>query len=220
MKISKILSSISPRLFFLLKVYRSLKHNDYYFVSTGYMKSTLLKKPVDNEGNVIPWMNYNIVNFLKERLKSDMSLFEFGSGYSTSFYSKYCSQVTSVEHDEDWFQKIYGNKPNNCDIIYIKYNQNLMGGDYSKTALNHNRRFNVIVVDGRDRVNCVKNSISALTPDGVLILDDSSREKYKPVFEFMLINGFRQITFCGLKSGERKESCTTIFYQDNNCFGI
>ena len=78
----------------------------------------------------------------------------------------------------------------------------------------------MIVVDGRDRVNCVKNSIDALTQNGIIVLDDSSRDRYKEAFNFMLLLNFKQITFCGLKATGRKEDCTTIFYRENNCFDI
>lgn len=98
--------------------------------------------------------------------------------------------------------------------------QRKWGGEYSQTVLKQEESFDVIVVDGRDRVNCVKNSMKALSQNGIIILDDSSRDKYKEAFDFMLSNGFKQITFCGLKSTGRKEDCTTIFYRRNNCFDI
>ncbi len=180
----------------------------------------LAEKPLDSNGCEIPWMNYNIVNFLKERFKKNMLLFEYGSGFSTKFYSKYVLKVTSVEHDKKWYEVISTDKPKNCKIIYSKYDNQMMGGDYSKMILNQNEIFNVIVVDGRDRVNCIKNSINALDKDGIVILDDSSREKYKPAFEFMQSNGFKQITFSGLKSSGRKDDFTTIFYKEDNCFEI
>ena len=41
----------------------------------------------------------------------------------------------------------------------------------------------VIAVDGRDRVNCVKHAMPKLKPGGVLVLDDSHRPRYREAFE-------------------------------------
>lgn len=203
-----------------MKIFNDLKYKDSYFNSTGYFASVVEGKPVDQSGNEVPWMNYSIVKLLKERLEKNMSLFEYGSGFSTKFYAKHVSKVTSVEHDENWFKMVSRDKPSNCEILHVAYDPEKMGGEYSQTALNQEENFDVIVVDGRDRVNCIKNSMHALTENGIIILDDSSRNKYKEAFDFMLSHDFKQINFCGLKSSGRKEDCTTIFYRRNNCFDI
>ena len=39
--------------------------------------------------------------------------------------------------------------------------------------------FDVVLVDGLDRVDCVNTALSALTPAGVMILDDTHRTDYK-----------------------------------------
>lgn len=67
--IKKVIKSISPKLFFVLKIFNDLKYKDSYFTSTGYFASVVEEKPVDQFGNEIPWMNYNIVKVLQERLK-------------------------------------------------------------------------------------------------------------------------------------------------------
>ena len=58
-----------------------------------------------------------------------------------------------------------------CELKY--------GGDYSKSVVSTDRKFSIIIVDGRDRVNCILKSTSSLSQDGVLILDDSEREEYQ-----------------------------------------
>ena len=55
---------------------------------------------------------------MEGRLKDDLNLFEFGSGYSTYFYAKKVLAVTSVEYDEDWFQIIKSDMPENVNLIY------------------------------------------------------------------------------------------------------
>lgn len=219
-KIRELLKSLMPWLFTFIKGMILLYSKKSHLNTTGYMLSVIEEKPLDSDGNPIPWMNFNVVDFLKERLTKEMSLFEYGSGFSTQFYAKYAKNVISIEHDKGWFEIISDQVPDNCKVKYIKYNKDLRGGDYSMAIKNTDTKYNIVIVDGRDRVNCIKNSINNLTNDGIIILDDSSRKSYKSGFEFLSSKGFRYITFCGLKSTGIKEDCTTVFYKDGNCFGI
>lgn len=216
----KILSRISPRLFFASQVYRYTRSRDSYCVKTGYLRSMIEGKPVDKDGSPIPWMNYCAIKFLEERFSNNMSLFEYGSGFSTRFYAQNVKSVVSVEHDKKWFDMLREDTPANCEVLYAEYNQEMMGGEYSQTVKKLNEKFDIIVVDGRDRVNCVNASITALTKEGVIILDDSSRERYRKAFDLMHSANFKSLTLCGLKFGDGKEDCTTIFYRDGNCLNI
>jgi protein-L-isoaspartate O-methyltransferase len=51
-------------------------------------------------------MNYSVVEFLRQRLTKNMLLFEYGSGYSTLFFSKLVKKVVSVEYDKDWYERM------------------------------------------------------------------------------------------------------------------
>ena len=83
-----------------------------------------------------------------------------------------------------------------------------------------NKTFDIILVDGRDRVNCIKQSIDCLTSNGVLILDDSQRDRYQEGIDFLHKKGFKSLEFEGLKAAHIGLSSTTIFYRTNNCFNI
>ena len=219
-KLRELLKKTMPQLFVFIKGMILLYSSKSYLNKTGYMQSVIEEKPLDFNGNPIPWMNFNVVDFLKERLTKEMNLFEYGSGFSTQFYAKNVKNVISIEHDKGWFEIISNQVPENCNVEYKNYSVDLRGGEYSLAIKDTDSKYNVIIVDGRDRVNCIKNSINNLAKNGVLILDDSSRESYKNGFEFLAKNGFRHITFSGLKATGIKEDSTTIFYKDGNCFGI
>ncbi len=60
------------------------------------MKSLETMKPLDADGRPIPWMNYPVIDLLRERLTKDLHLFEFGSGFSTTFYAQLVGHVTSI----------------------------------------------------------------------------------------------------------------------------
>jgi hypothetical protein len=185
--------------------------------SSGWMKSLKQGYPCRADGTIVPWMNYAIVFFLEERLKKDLKLFEFGSGYSTLFYANLVHSVTSVESDERWFTTIKDNIPSNAQLIFQEEDEN---GDYCRAAIQAGQLYDVIVVDGLDRVNCVRQSMEALTELGVILLDDSEREEYGEAFELTAQYDFRALTFEGLKPNDLELRRSTIFYRDNNCFHI
>ncbi len=149
-----------------LKSILSFNHKGYLY-EIGWFKAFNSKSPVDGEGNPIPWVTYSFIDFIKERIKKEHTIFEFGSGNSTFLflYAKYAGMVVSVEHDKEWYNKIVKEKPENSEMIYCEL---VRGGDYSRMPLKlEEGQFDVIIVDGRDRVNCCKQAIGALSSNGV-----------------------------------------------------
>jgi hypothetical protein len=80
--------------------------------------------------------------------------------------------------------------------------------------------FDAIVIDGRDRVNCCKNSLGALKAAGVIIWDNSERPDYQEGYDFLINNGFKRIDFGGIGPINPDAWCTSVFYRSNNCLGI
>ncbi|MDF1550900.1 MAG: hypothetical protein P1P88_23960, partial [Bacteroidales bacterium] len=71
-----------------------------------------------------------------------------------------------------------------------------------------------------DRNNCVYNSVSSLTDDGVIIFDNSQRSQYLESQLFLKENNFKRIDFKGLCPSVAHANTTTIFYRTNNCLDI
>jgi predicted O-methyltransferase YrrM len=181
------------------------------------MNSLAKKIPQDSQGNALPWMNFSIIELLNERLKSEHTLFEFGSGYSTYYYAGRVKEVTSVEYDQQWFDTVNSKKPNNVKLIFQAQDQ---GSDYCSIITKQNCAYDVVVIDGRDRVNCFKHAIKALSPMGVIILDDSDRPRYSEAFEVAKMESFRVLSMTGLKPTGTARDQTSIFYRSENCFQI
>jgi len=93
-------------------------------------------------------------------------------------------------------------------------------GDYSKIPESLGLKFDIIVVDGRDRVNCCYRSPAALSERGVIVLDDSERESYVSALSFLKNQGFRELSFSGISPGLFYRKSTSVFYKNNNCLGI
>jgi len=188
-----------------------------YLKDIGWFKAFDSRSPVDEFGEPIPWVTYSFIDFIRGRLNKQHAVFEFGSGNSTFFYAKYAALVVSVEHDKEWYDKIVSKKPENSEMIFCELTR---GGDYSVMPVKLEEKFDIIIVDGRDRVNCATRAVDALSPNGVIVLDDSEREKYKPAIDFLVKNGFKHIAFSGISPGLFYLKSTSVFYKEDNCLGI
>ncbi len=199
-----------------LKALLSYGHKGY-LNSIGWFTAFDQKQAVDGKGNALPWVTYSFIDFIKERINKNQHIFEYGSGSSTIFYAERAGSVTSVEHDKGWFDKVKNTSPANAEMIFCQLEKD---GEYAKKATLLNKKFDIIIVDGRDRVNCCKHSVEALSPNGVLVLDDSEREVYNPARVLLKAQGFKEISFSGISPGLFYEKATSVFYKQDNCLKI
>jgi len=198
-----------------LKILYSLYHCGY-LKDMGFFESVRKKDSIDKDGNPIPWITYPAIEFLKTRLNKSMEVSEYGCGNSTLWLAKRVKSVISIEHNKSWFEKVNKIKPKNVTLILKELNS----GDYSREILNYYNSFDIIVIDGRDRVKCVKNSLNALKENGVVVWDDSDRKDYEKGYAFLKRNGFQRIDFWGIGATVAIKFCTSIFYRKKNCLGI
>src|SRR5271165_1734417 len=161
-----------------------LSFNDKgYLDEIGWFYAYDSQAPVDQDNKPLPWVTYSFIDFIKERLNPKHKIFEFGSGNSTFFYAKYAERVVSVEHDKAWYDKIINSKPENAELIYCELETNR---DYCRMPVTLEEKFDIIIIDGRDRVNCCNQSVNAVSDNGVIVLDDSERDFYEEGINFLL----------------------------------
>lgn len=187
-----------------------------YLKDVGWFTSINKKENIFKD-ELVPWVSYPFIEFLMPRLKDDFSVFEFGMGSSTVFFSKKCKDVVAVEHDNQWYMKTKENLKGSSNIG-LKFRA--LENGYSKTINENDKEYDIIFIDGRKRLECLKNSISHLSNKGVIILDNSDRAKYKDAFGYMSQSGFKEITISGLVIAHYMKSSSTIFYKVKNCLGI
>jgi hypothetical protein len=183
----------------------------------GWFRSNREQSSIDASGEPLPWITYPAIEFIKRRVKPEMSIFEYGSGGSTRWWANLVSHVVSVEHDRQWFDRLSAVKCPNIQLFQIDL---VCGGEYSKKIANYKNRFDIVVVDGEDRVNCIRNCLGALTESGVVIVDNSDRSQYAEGVAYLSEHGFRKIEFIGFCPIVNFKSETSIFYRSKNIFGI
>lgn len=189
----------------------------HYLTKTGWFKSRETSLAQTREGDPLPWLTYASIQFLEPRIHADFHVFEFGCGQSTLWWANRVSRVMSCEHDLKWAERFYKIVPKNVRLIHVPLDIN---GKYCLAAAQASGWPHIIVIDGRDRINCAIQSAKCLDIYGVIIWDNTERERYAPGKKWLSERGFRELEFWGLGPINADEWCTSIFYRDKNCLGI
>jgi hypothetical protein len=200
-----------------LRAIRLLLQPESYLTTSGWTTSLKLGRPSGPGGEPMPWMNLPIIEFLRERLSKEQRVFEYGSGYSTLFFAERVDSVISIEHDQAWLQRVREMAPSNVQVFHFELRAD---GLYRQSVQLHGSAADVIVIDGRDRVNCIRESIRDASERRVLILDDSERERYDSGLRFAQGAGYRLLHFVGLRPGTHLAGRSTVMYRDGNCLGL
>lgn len=191
----------------------SLKHRGA-LRDEGWFRSVQEQAPVNAAGEPIPWISYPALHFIAAHTRPEMQVFEFGSGYSTLWWASRVRKVVSCEADEKWCAQVQKRAPANVELLRVDEK------DYPETAVRWPDTFDVVVIDGGDRVACTKSAVSALNAGGVILWDDAERTEYQPGFAFLRERAFARIDFVGLGPIVNITKATSIFYRPGNIFGI
>jgi hypothetical protein len=212
----KLVRSIASKILGALGVAEIIGLSRFALKEYGWILSAKTANPVDANGDPLPWITYPAIDILKSRVNKKLRIFEYGCGNSTLWWSEHAGIVRSVEHDQIWFDKMKPLLPKNVELDFVPLE---FGGAYSRTSQARGPH-DIIVVDGRDRVNCIKNSIAALSDAGVIVLDNSDRQEYQEAIRFLANQGFKQLPLRGLAPMIYSVSETSLFYRPDNVLGL
>jgi len=177
-----------------------------------------------------PFYTPQAIRSLQRLLSAHSRVFEWGSGISTQWYASRVGELVSVEHDPVWYERSRSAldsggmaharllfSPVHLDPTYDwqhvwPYYDRLGHAprkpefkDYM-AQIDHfpEEYFQVIAIDGRERVGCLLHALPHLAKGGCVILDDSHRPKYAEFFS--LLRDWRAVVHdFGLKQ-------TTLFF--------
>jgi hypothetical protein len=180
----------------------------------------------------IPWIAYGAISRLNEIVTKEMKVFEFGSGGSTRFFAERAAEVHSVEHHEGWYQKVREDlgQFSNLQLVWkpalqivgsakeVVLDESQDGLDYSDYAQSITRfpdaYFDLILVDGRARNACIKNSTEKLKPGGFLVVDNSNRNSYKTSLD--KLEPWLYDRILGPSHGSKKFTQTSIYKKSDH----
>ena len=130
-------------------------------------------------------------------LKNPKKIFECGAGYGTLYFSGLLSSSvdwTSIEHDSSWFNIIsFYNTKKNVKINLVPANNRKWSDSHGEGSYEDlidyieypgkKKIFDMIIIDGRNRISCMKKVSEILRDKGVVVLQDANRARYHSYFE-------------------------------------
>jgi hypothetical protein len=131
----------------------------------GFLESSRNNVPVSGYKEIMPLYTYPCYEYLRSMNWENSNVFEFGCGYSTVWWANMHTNIYGVEHDQEWVNKV---NPNNNYKISVEKELK----PYTKSIHKHNIGFDVIVIDGSFRTECVEPSLNCLADGGIIILDN------------------------------------------------
>ena len=136
-------------------------------------------------------------NLISKYLSYDKSMLEWGAGGSTLFFSKYVKEYTSIEHDEGWYKKIKREIGNSIDYKWFTLHHVLNNKprtiptqveqflDYINYVDVLNKKYDIVLIDGRARPYCAQKVIPYLKENAVVFIHDFwERPEYHWVLEY------------------------------------
>lgn len=185
-----------------------------------------------DDGEPIPWMTYEAVDWLGKNVKKDYKVFEWGTGNSTLYFLNKVEYICSVEHDKNWYNSVLGKLTdldfNNYDYKLVEPEKNGEGyrshaGEFTGQSFKKycheidsypDNYFDLIVVDGRARFDCARLAMNKVKDGGYIVLDNAERAQYAQIHE--LFKDWGKIVFYGHGPYNLNKWGTAIFSKKIN----
>lgn len=158
----------------------------------------------------LPWFVRGSIEYLESILTSDMVVFEWGSGRSTQWFADRVKSIISIEHQKKWYDIVamYLKKRNNAKLLLIEEKH----PDYPKVISGYaDETFDLVVIDGRRRVECFKEAVSKIKTNGYLLFDDVQRSRYNAAKSLFRSWPNQEFKYAGNAQGKGRK--TTGIYQ-------
>jgi len=195
-RLSRALGPLFPPIHFLYLLLNERKSARFF---PRWIRSFNLSR--DSVRNGLPWLPFELIEWLDGYLKKERTVFEFGSGGSTIFMAQRVKSLTSVEHDRVWHGTVLAElkkrgldnvkyllrepvsaRENPPEEYWDNYGNDYAGMSFAPyvTAIDEypDHFFDLVLVDGRSRKFCLEHAITKTRPGGFIVMDNSSTQEY------------------------------------------
>lgn len=147
-----------------------------------------------------PWMQPGQIELIERILtsfgKKRVDVLEWGAGGSTVYFPSLMDKKgidyrwLSVEHNAKWFARMERALRHNPKVKLKLFEVDRRTAvaqdydDYVSYPATLQRKFDFILVDGRQRARCLMLASNLLEPGGIVFLHDAEREWYHHAFDF------------------------------------
>ncbi|MCM0081365.1 class I SAM-dependent methyltransferase [Geomonas sp. Red32] len=123
---------------------------------------------LDRSGAPLPWYTYPAIEYLSSLDFTGKRVFEYGCGNSTLWWESMAAEVYAVEDSPEWYRKISALKSAR-GAFYLETEQAHYVGKIRETG----QRFDVVVIDGKHRLDCSLIAGDQLAENGMIVLDNA-----------------------------------------------
>lgn len=132
-----------------------------------------------------PWLAQGAIRFLDRALSPDGVGLEWGSGRSTSWFGRRLASLTSIEHDQAWYETVQ-ERARELSSVQLRY----IPLDHPAEETGHRQydplpgyvavanefadeSLDLALVDGAYRQACVSAVLPKMRPGGLLVVDNT-----------------------------------------------
>lgn len=158
----------------------------------------------DMLGLDVPWWTFEAADEVDAFLRGrpGARVFEWGSGASTVWLARRAVSVVSVEHDPGWAARtaraLAARDTHNVELRVVEPDPRRARGGvrsakpgfagldftaYADAIEDVDGRLDLVVIDGRAREACLVRALDRLADDGLIVLDNVDRARYRDAVE-------------------------------------
>lgn len=181
----------------------------------GFWRSALACRAVDRDGNPVPWLTYPALAWLESVDFTGQHVLEFGAGYSTLWWARRAAAVVAIEEDPGWHAALQARL---ASPTGDSGNVRLLRASPSVCPDLGPALFDVVVIDGGDRLSAARIALARVRDTGIVVLDNaevswSPDGRGFPILEMFAQRGWSRVDFCGFAPGTARQHCTAVFFR-------
>ena len=129
----------------------------------------------------LPFFTPGAIEFMESVVSPEFKAFEWGAGASTVWLARNVAQTVSVEHQQEWCDQVLDRlcEEELTNTILVLVRDVGSCSYFSAISCYPDGFFDLVLVDGRNRVMCIRSALAKVKPGGYLILDNSERPRYR-----------------------------------------
>lgn len=160
-----------------------------------------------------PWWVWSATKFVQSHLLATDKVLEIGSGYSSIWLSKRCSEIATVEESLEWKTRIeeiarrfsIGNIEFIVDDSFEGY----------RWRIRETPPPDVVVIDASSRKRIFESLMSSEVKPRIIIYDDTDRPENREIGVLASVGGYQKNSFRGFKPECLHVCETTVLVRTN-----
>lgn len=180
--------------------YKIIKIWSLLLINFGWLRSYVEQRSIDRDGNPVPWYSYAAIEYLNTLDLKNSRIFEYGCGGSSVFWSERAQEVIAAENDSKWASIVNSYAIKNLKVVECSDRQ-----EYINLPEVLGGNFDMVVIDGRYRHDCIYVASRVVSQTGIIVLDNA--DWYPDACDALRSLDWFQVDFSGF--GPINAYCTT-----------